>query len=201
MATRTMFLIQHLKLQRLSRVISAVPTSTRVPYTPSPRATRTFFASARQLNRVSDAEEHIKAGTEHLSKGAIDMAMNSYQNSVRSAPSGAGYFNIGVCYFQMGKHKDSIVAFKKSLEYVPHSSDAHTNMASAYIMLKDVPNAIRHLEQASNFNPLDGEIHYNLGCVYEATNNFEGAQTRFERAVDLGIEKAEAKLLALSKKA
>jgi hypothetical protein len=29
--------------------------------------------------------------------------MNSYHKSVRIAPSGAGYFNIGVCYFQMGK--------------------------------------------------------------------------------------------------
>lgn len=30
-------------------------------------------------------------------------AMNSYHKSVQIAPSGAGYFNIGVCYFQMGK--------------------------------------------------------------------------------------------------
>lgn len=28
--------------------------------------------------------------------------MNSYHKSVQTAPSGAGYFNIGVCYFQMG---------------------------------------------------------------------------------------------------
>ncbi|KAF7731687.1 hypothetical protein EC973_008858 [Apophysomyces ossiformis] len=126
--------------------------------------------------------------------------MNSYHRSVQIAPSGAGYFNIGVCYFQMGKHRDAIKAFEQSLEYSPNSADAHTNIASAYLMLKNVPEAVKHLEQASNFNPLDGEVQYNLGCVYEATGNLEGAKTRFERAKDLGIAKADDALTKLAKK-
>lgn len=118
------------------------------------------------------------------------MAMNHYHRSVQLSPTPAGYFNIGVCYFQMGKHKDAIEAFKKSLQLDPNSADAHTNIASAYLMMSDIKPAIGHLEQASNFNPLDGEIHYNLGCVYKASGNIDGAKTRLERARDLGIPQA-----------
>lgn len=102
--------------------------------------------------------------------------------------------------FFSGKHRDAIEAFEKSLEFQPNQADAHTNIASAHLMLKNVNEAVRHLEQASNFNPLDGEIQYNLGCVYEATGNLDGARTRFERAEMLGISKAKEALEKLAKK-
>ncbi|KAJ8660147.1 hypothetical protein O0I10_004006 [Lichtheimia ornata] len=162
--------------------------------------TRTFFTSPTRLDSLADAQEQIKKGTEYLNQGSLDMAMHSYHKSVQIAPSAAGYFNIGVCYFQMGKHKDAIDSFERSLDYEPNQADAHTNIASAYLMLKNVPEAIKHLEQASNFNPLDGEIQYNLGCVYEAMGNLEGAKTRFERAGILGIEKADQALEKLATK-
>ena len=126
--------------------------------------------------------------------------MHSYHKSVQIAPSGAGYFNIGVCYFQMGKYKDAIQSFERSLEYTPHSADAHTNIASGYLMLKDTAKAIQHLEQASNFNPLDGEVQYNLGCVYEAVGRLEDAKTRFERADLAGSERAQKALDKLKQK-
>ncbi|KAI7904415.1 uncharacterized protein BX663DRAFT_550797 [Cokeromyces recurvatus] len=151
-------------------------------------------------SRISEAEEQIKIGTDYLNKGSLDMAMHSYHKSVQIAPSGAGYFNIGVCYFQMGKHKDAIKSFERSLEYTPHSADAHTNIANAYLMLKDTKNAIQHLEQASNFNPLDGEVQFNLACVYEAVGRLNEAKTRFERAELLGIDKAVSGLERLKKK-
>ena len=34
-------------------------------------------------------------------------------------PGGAGFFNIGVCYFQMGKHSNAIKAFEQSLNTHP----------------------------------------------------------------------------------
>jgi Flp pilus assembly protein TadD len=67
-------------------------------------------------------------------------------------------------------------------------------------MLKDTTNAIKHLEQASNFNPLDGEVQYNLACVYEAVGRLEDAKTRFERAALMDIDRAEAALEKLKKK-
>lgn len=102
--------------------------------------------------------------------------------------------------YYIGKHKDAIKSFERSLEYTPNSADAHTNIASGYLMLKDTENAITHLEQASNFNPLDGEVQYNLACVYEAVDRLDDAKTRFERADLLGIERAQNALEKLKKK-
>jgi tetratricopeptide (TPR) repeat protein len=102
--------------------------------------------------------------------------------------------------FELGKHKDAIKSFERSLEYTPNSADAHTNIASGYLMLKDTANAIKHLEQASNFNPLDGEVQYNLACVYEAVGRLNDAKTRFERAEMMGIDRAVTALEKLNKK-
>ncbi|CAO3595907.1 unnamed protein product [Absidia cylindrospora] len=161
---------------------------------------RGFKTSVRLQDRLSDAEEQMKLGTNQLNQGSIDMAMNHYHKSVQLAATPAGYFNIGVCYFQMGKHKDAIKSFEKSLELDPNAANAHTNIASAYLMMSDVQPAITHLEQASNFNPLDGEVHFNLGCVYEATGKLDDAKLRFERARDLGIPQATAALDKLAQK-
>jgi tetratricopeptide (TPR) repeat protein len=100
----------------------------------------------------------------------------------------------------IGKHKDAIKSFERSLEYTPNSADAHTNIASGYLMLKDTANAIKHLEQASNFNPLDGEVQYNLACVYEAVGRLNDAKTRFERAEMMGIDRAATALEKLKQK-
>lgn len=67
-------------------------------------------------------------------------------------------------------------------------------------MLRDTQSAVRHLEQASNFNPLDGEVQYNLACVYEAQSRLDDAKTRFERASLLGIDKADTALEKLKEK-
>jgi tetratricopeptide (TPR) repeat protein len=152
-------------------------------------------------DRLSEAELEMNLGSDQLNQGSIDMAMNHYHKSVQLAPTPAGYFNIGVCYFQMGKHKDAIASFEKSLALDPNAADAHTNIASAYLMMSDVQPAITHLEKASNFNPLDGEVQYNLGCVYEATGKMDDAKTRFQRALDLGVEQAAAALDKLNSKA
>ncbi|KAG2230299.1 hypothetical protein BDF21DRAFT_335388 [Thamnidium elegans] len=191
-----------LQSKSLVRVNAPVQTSFRATIRPTTTfmTKRTFFVSAPKFDRLAEAEEQIKIGSDHMNQGSLDMAMNSYHKSVRIAPSGAGYFNIGVCYFQMGKHRDAIKSFTRSLEYEPNSADAHTNIASCYLMMKDTENAVKHLEQASNFNPLDGEVQYNLACVYEALARLDDAKTRFERAALLGIDKAETALEKLKKK-
>ncbi|KAI9491268.1 hypothetical protein BDB00DRAFT_833744 [Zychaea mexicana] len=183
-------------ITRLSyrRAITPLYRAQPVAATRTPRAVRTFFATRPKFDRFDDAEEQMKKGSEYLNEGSLDMAMHSYHKSVQLAPSAPGHFNIGVCYFQMGKHQDAIRAFERSLEFDPNQADAHTNIASAFLMLKNVPEAVKHLEQASNFNPLDGEIQYNLGCVYEAMGRLDDAKTRFERAQVLGIDKADEAL-------
>ncbi|KAI9301566.1 hypothetical protein BJ944DRAFT_271296 [Cunninghamella echinulata] len=190
---------------RQLNIISKVNNYTRRPLQ-SQKLIPLFFAKRHfsrnfvSRDRFSDAEQQLTLGTQQLNQGSIDMAMNHYHKSVQLSPTPAGYFNIGVCYFQMGKHKDAIEAFKKSLQLDPNSADAHTNIASAYLMMSDISPAMDHLEKASNFNPLDGEIHYNLGCVYEATGNIDGAKIRLERARDLGIPQAAKALEKLNNK-
>ncbi|KAG2181369.1 hypothetical protein INT43_008952 [Umbelopsis isabellina] len=203
-----------LKMYRLTKVTTRAATLRVLkPVTGSPRvslpvwqhgtryATRALSTSRPLMDRAKDAQSHLDLGTEYLNKGSIDMAMNSYHQSVQIAPSSAGYFNIGICYFQMGKHKDAIQAFEKSLGLQPHNADAHTNIANCYLMLKDIKSGVKHLEQATNFNPLDGEAQYNLGCVYDAMGETDKALLRLQMASDAGIAMATKKLKQVKAKA
>ncbi|KAH8552538.1 hypothetical protein BGW37DRAFT_489356 [Umbelopsis sp. PMI_123] len=184
--------IRHLRVPVTYRNVNAIAPS-RVNYI---RA----ISTTRPLLNKALAQEQLDLGSEYLNKGSIDMAMNSYQKSVQIAPSGAGYFNIGICYFQLGKYKDAIQSFEKSLELQPRNADAHTNIANGYLKLKDIKNAVTHLEQATNFNPADGEIQYNLGCVYEALGDVDKAKKRLQMASDAGIDMATTKLQQIEAK-
>ncbi|CAO3673127.1 unnamed protein product [Umbelopsis ramanniana] len=197
-------------MNRLTKILTAASTmrQVRAPVayrnairlTPSHVNSMRGISTSRPIFNKALAQEQLDLGTEYLNKGSIDLAMDSYHKSVQIAPSGAGYFNIGICYFQMGKHKDAIQAFEKSLELQAHNADAHTNIANSYLMLKDIKSAVKHLEQATNFNPMDGEIQYNLGCVYEALGEVDKAKRRLQMASDAGIDMAAQKLEQIESK-
>ena len=72
----------------------------------------------------------------------------------------------------------AIESWTHALRLAPDSPDAHTNLASAYIMSKppQADKALEHLTYvgrthpslAATQSPDDGEIHFNLGTVLEA---------------------------------
>ena len=72
----------------------------------------------------------------------------------------------------------AIESWTQALRLAPDSPDAHTNLASAYIMSKppQADKALEHLTYvgrthpslAASQSPDDGEIHFNLGTVLEA---------------------------------
>ncbi|CAD6575451.1 MAG: hypothetical protein CYPHOPRED_005711 [Cyphobasidiales sp. Tagirdzhanova-0007] len=93
--------------------------------------------------------------------------------------------------YQLGELPECIKSFERSLRLQP-SADAHTNVASAYI-LSVPPNAaaaIEHLQKALEMSPNDGEISFNMGVIFEASERFEDALREYNRAQELGIERA-----------
>lgn len=72
----------------------------------------------------------------------------------------------------------AIESWKEALTIAPDSPDAHTNLASAYIMSKPPQGelALSHLKYAvvtynrtaAELSPDDGEIQFNLATVLEA---------------------------------
>jgi len=101
-------------------------------------------------------------------------------------------FNLGVTHYHLKEFDDAIAAWKESITFQPSSPDAHTNLASAYIISPVCrPDlALHHLQIACSLAPADPEIAFNHAAVLEATGNLEAALEEYKRSQKFGVERA-----------
>ncbi|CAO1638687.1 unnamed protein product [Sympodiomycopsis kandeliae] len=140
-----------------------------------------------------EAQQILEKGHEQLEIGNWDGARDYYLQSNKIKETASTHFNLGVVYFQLKDLPNSIKSFEKSLQMSPDSPDAHTNLASAYIMSSPPrPDlATEHLKKASLLDPEDGEIWFNLGAVLEACEQLEESVKAYRKASEMGIDRAE----------
>ncbi|WFD40890.1 uncharacterized protein MJAP1_003881 [Malassezia japonica] len=140
-----------------------------------------------------ESQRHLELGTLALEMGDLEKAIAEYQKSIEVQENASAYYNIGVCKYQEQDLEGAISAWKEALRLSPDSPDAHTNLASAYVMSKPSrPDlAIEHLQTAASQTPDDAEIQFNLGAVLEACEQLEGAVEAYKKASLGGIERAE----------
>lgn len=130
-----------------------------------------------------------------LTPDALVCALTN-SNSIKESSS--SHFNLGVVHFQTSDLPASIASFQRSLSLSPQSSDTHTNLASAYVMSSPArPDlAVEHLQKAVEIDRAagpgaeDGEVWFNLGAVLEACERLEESVKAYEKARELGIERA-----------
>tara|TARA_B100000686_G_scaffold268018_1_gene283368 strand:+ start:54 stop:548 length:495 start_codon:yes stop_codon:yes gene_type:complete len=60
------------------------------------------------------------------------------------------YFELGLAYLTLGKHKEEVYAYKEALSLNPKSALIHFNLSIAYNYLKEGKKAIYHMQIAQN---------------------------------------------------
>jgi tetratricopeptide (TPR) repeat protein len=55
------------------------------------------------------------------------------------------YFELGRAYLALGRHEEEVQAYKEAIKLDPKYIAAHYNLSLAYDLLKDGPNAIKHM--------------------------------------------------------
>jgi len=111
-------------------------------------------------------------------------------------------FNLGVTHYHLKEYDEAIAAWKESIALQPSSPDAHTNLASAYIIspVSRPDLALHHLQIATSLSPEDPEIAFNLAAVLEATGRLEDALTYYKRSKEFGVERAAIHIRNVSAK-
>ncbi|KAG8881573.1 hypothetical protein FRB97_009407 [Tulasnella sp. 331] len=165
-------------------------------------ATSTTLASSTSDPAQTEALKALEEGTQKLEDGDIEGAKASYKRSLDVQRSASALFNYGVTCYHTKDFTAAIDAWKESIELQPDSADAHTNLASAYIMmpLARPDLALTHLRQAAVISPEDGEIAFNLGAVLEAAGHLEDALEEYKRSKEYGVEKAAMHIRNVSAK-
>ncbi|SJX60063.1 uncharacterized protein SRS1_11378 [Sporisorium reilianum f. sp. reilianum] len=187
-----------------TRTPLTVPRAPPSSLTPTARtyATSTTPTSSSLDPADEESQRFLEEGTTHLEAGDLAAAKQSYQRSLEIKRNASALFNLGVCLYHDRNLGAAIEAWNKSLELAPDSADAHTNLASAYVLSKPSrPDlAVSHLKTAAGITPEDPEIQYNLAAVLEACEQLEEALTAYKRALEGGIQRAEQNIRNCSAK-
>ncbi|PVG03146.1 TPR-like protein [Serendipita vermifera] len=150
----------------------------------------------------AEATSLLEHGTKLLEEGDIEGALKSYARSVEINRTASGLFNLGVTHYHLKQFDKAIECWKAAIEIDPTSADAHTNLASAYIM--SPPSrpqlALEHLQIAASLAPEDGEIAFNLAAVLEACGQLEAALVQYKRSLEFNVERAEQNIRNVSAK-
>lgn len=144
----------------------------------------------------------LEQGTQKLEEGDIEGAKALYKRSVEIKRNASTLFNLGVTHYHLKEYDDAISAWKESISIQPSSPDAHTNLASAYIIspVARPDLALHHLHIAASLAPEDPEISFNLAAVLEACGRLEDALTYYTRSKDLGVDRAAVHIRNVSAK-
>lgn len=137
-----------------------------------------------------------------LEDGEVEAARSLYQRSVEIKRTASSLFNLGVTHYHLKEFDDAIQAWKDSIALQPSSPDAHTNLASAYVLspISRPDLALHHLRIAATLSPDDPEIAFNLAAVLEATGQLDEALVQYQRSKDHGVERAAMHIRNVSAK-
>ncbi|KIJ62051.1 hypothetical protein HYDPIDRAFT_176787 [Hydnomerulius pinastri MD-312] len=149
-----------------------------------------------------EAMQCLEQGTQKLEEGDVQAAKELYKRSVEIKRNASSLFNLGVTHYHLKEFDDAIAAWKESIALQPASADAHTNLASAYIIspVSRPDLALHHLHIAASLSPEDPEIAFNLAAVLEATGQLEEALKQYKRSKEYGVERAAMHIRNVSAK-
>lgn len=75
--------------------------------------------------------------------------ISHHKEIIREDPLDAiAYFELGRSYLALGKHEAEVEAYREAIQLYPNYTSAHYNLAMAHDLLKDGPNAIKHMLNA-----------------------------------------------------
>ncbi|KAH9917318.1 uncharacterized protein B0H18DRAFT_1034900 [Fomitopsis serialis] len=157
-------------------------------------------STTEQSTTVDPAEveslQCLEEGTQKLEEGDVQAAKALYQRSVDIKRTASSLFNLGVTHYHLKEYDEAIAAWKESIALQPSSADAHTNLASAYIIspISRPDLALHHLQVAASLQPEDPEIAFNLAAVLEASLVY------YKRSKEYGVDRAAMHIRNVSAK-
>jgi len=72
--------------------------------------------------------------------------ISRHKEIIREDPLDAvAYFELGRAYLAVGRHEEEVQAYREAIQLNPKYIAAHYNLSMAYDLLKEGPNAIKHM--------------------------------------------------------
>ncbi|HHT9154165.1 MAG TPA: tetratricopeptide repeat protein [Candidatus Hypogeohydataceae bacterium YC40] len=170
------------------------------------------FEKAEKINpKYPGLQEQLATIYHELNR--IDDAIDHYEKALKSASSKAQEAELrtglGRAYVQKLEYKKAIKQYNEALEIEPENAQYHKEIAEAYALNRDIPDALLHWrktieldpalarevwERALDFDYSIAEAHYNLGLIYEKEGKLDKALDSFTRAATLSPQEKNYQL-------
>jgi tetratricopeptide (TPR) repeat protein len=119
-------------------------------------------------------------------------SLTIWQDTVAKAPwSDRAQNNLGMTLEFLGRPKEAINHYRKSLEIRPDRIDADSNLRMALFDLGQVDEALKDIRTHLPLNTPDAEVHYNFGLALHERGRIEEAVACYNRALQIRPDFAE----------
>lgn len=147
----------------------------------------------QSAKRVPQTEQVLTAARVLAESGKLQASEQDIQNFLAKNPSSAdAYFLLGYVYFREQKPKDSLAAFTEGARFRRPAADDLMVIASAYVLLKDYPDAEKWFSVVTTEKPGDVDAWYLLGRTQYVENHFTAAIASFNKSLALRPHYVEA---------
>ena len=152
------------------------------------------------LGKYDDALEEMKKASEirispevyrvfgeiYFNKGVIDLAIKSFEESIRLDPSSAeGHFLLGFALGEKGKTDESLESVKKAIELNPALAQFEPNLPIDIKKHKGHWEFLKEQLGVPKITESEYQVHYNLGMTYRHKGLFDEAKREFDECLRL----------------
>jgi tetratricopeptide (TPR) repeat protein len=145
-------------------------------------------------------------GAGYLGQADSFLGMNDIKNALKTLDQCLKFpsivpqalLKIGKIYFETQNYEKALENLNKLVEIEPNNAEAHYFRAFSLLGQDNLINASIALEQVIKYDSskkLTGHALYNLGAIKIKQRDFYGAHFTFQRAVEIGLEIDEQKIL------
>jgi superkiller protein 3 len=142
---------------------------------------------------AEDADAFYKQGLAYKNEGKADQAIEALEHAVAANPKHyMAWASLGNLYKTAKKDiPKAVSAYEHAVEGIKKDKVVWSNLGMAYFRNNQPDQALKALITASNLDPNDPEVRFNLGTVRRQKHDYAGAVTDLEVAVRLKPDDAQ----------
>lgn len=140
---------------------------------------------------IPEVREQFKVDLEEMKFRFFAIKAQLQQTSPRDARS---FYNLGVAYGRLGRHRDSIAALSKAVHFEPENAKFCYQLGLEYMKIQEYSQAARAFKETVRLDPLQSQAFYHLGVAYQKEGCSREAISALEKAAharpnDAGIHR------------
>ncbi len=152
----------------------------------------TFLITAGIFSQ--DAESFYNDAMKHAEAGNLEQAILLFDKSIElKSDEYVAWYNRGICKIMLGLYEEALLDFEQTLKIYPDYKKGYISRGNAKKRLTDYRGAIIDYTFVISADPENTDALYNRGLVFEMLGKWDSACSDFQKALDLGFQKASKK--------